>query len=106
MSFARPAGRHPTIADVAAAAQVSVATVNRVLSGRHVVRKATAQQVVEAAEAVGFYAARAIRSRLDIKLPKRTFGFLMQQPGRSLYQILGRELNAATLAAKAVQAEA
>jgi LacI family transcriptional regulator len=106
MSFARPAGRHPTIADVAAAAQVSVATVNRVLSGRHAVRKATAQQVVEAADALGFYAARAIRSRLDVKAPSRTFGFLMQQPGRSLYQILGRELNAATQAAKTVQAQA
>ena len=106
MSFERPTRLRPTIADVAAAAQVSVATVNRVLSGQHAVRKATAQQVVQAAESLGFYAARALRSRVDVEPPKRTFGFLMQQPGRSLYQILGRELSAATRATKAVQAEA
>ena len=106
MSTERPAKGRPTIADVAAVAQVSVATVNRVLSGRHAVRKATARQVVEAAESLGFYAARAIRSRVDLEPPKRTFGFLMQQPGRSLYQMLGRELKAATDSAKAVRAEA
>jgi LacI family transcriptional regulator len=96
----------PTIADVAAAAQVSVATVNRVLSGRHAVRKATAQQVVEAAETLGFYAARAMRSRAEVEPPRRTFGFLMQQRGRSLYQMLGRELAAATEASTAVRGEA
>lgn len=106
MSESAPTGRRPTIADVAAAAQVSVATVNRVLSGRHAVRKATARQVVEAAEALGFYAARAIRSRVEDDPPRRTFGFLMQQQGRSLYQMLGRELKAATLASTAVRAEA
>jgi LacI family transcriptional regulator len=98
--------RRPTIADVAAAAEVSVATVNRVLSGRHRVRKATAQQVVDAAETVGFYAARAIRSRAEVDAPQRTFGFLMQQRGRSLYQMLGAELKAATLASSAVRGDA
>ena len=94
------ANRRPTIADVAAAAQVSVATVNRVLSGKQPVRKATAQQVVQAAETVGFYAARAIRARVQAEPPRRTFGFLMQQSGRSLYQMLGNELRAATLASQ------
>ncbi len=56
MSEDAPADRRATIADVAAAAQVSVATVNRVLSGKQPVRKATARQVVQAAEALGFYA--------------------------------------------------
>ena len=74
MSFERPTRLRPTIADVAAAAQVSVATVNRVLSGQHAVRKATAQQVVQAAESLGFYAARALRSRVDVEPAKRTFG--------------------------------
>ena len=106
MSIESPFRRRPTIADVAAAAQVSIATVNRVLNGQQAVRKATAQQVVEAAEAIGFYAARAIRSRLEVKPPARTFGFLMQQSGRSLYQILGRELIAAARAATAVDVEA
>jgi LacI family transcriptional regulator len=100
------ANRRPTIADVAAAAQVSIATVNRVLSGKQAVRKATARQVAEAAEALGFYAARAIRVRTEAEPPRRTFGFLMQQRGRSLYQMLGSELKAATLASTAVRGEA
>jgi LacI family transcriptional regulator len=99
------ATRRPTIADVAEAAQVSVATVNRVLSGKQAVRKATARQVVEAAEAVGFYAARAIKIRAQTEPPKRSFGFLMQQKGRSLYQMLGKELQAATLSSTAVRGE-
>jgi LacI family transcriptional regulator len=98
--------RRPTIADVAAAAQVSIATVNRVLGGKQKVRKATAQQVVDAAEAVGFYAAGAIRVRAQPESPRRTFGFLMQQRGRSLYQMLGNELKAATLSSTAVRGEA
>jgi LacI family transcriptional regulator len=101
-----PASRRPTIADVAAAAEVSVATVNRVLSGKQLVRKATAKQVVEAAETLGFYAAKAIRARVQADPPRRTFGFLMQQQGRSLYQMLGDELKAATLASTAVRGEA
>jgi LacI family transcriptional regulator len=106
VSESAPATRRPTIADVAAAAQVSIATVNRVLSGKQAVRKATARQVVEAAEALGFYAARAIRVRADVEPPRRTFGFLMQQRGRSLYQMLGNELKASTLASSAVRGEA
>ena len=106
MSEDASTNRRPTIADVAAAAQVSIATVNRVLSGKQAVRKATAQQVVQAAEAVGYYAARAIRIRTQPEPPRRTFGFLMQQRGRSLYQMLGGELKAATLASSAVRGEA
>ena len=106
MSEDASANRRPTIADVAAAAQVSIATVNRVLSGKQPVRKATAQQVANAAEALGFYAARAIRVRTQAEPPRRTFGFLMQQRGRSLYQMLGNELKAATLASTAVRGEA
>src|ERR1700722_13848718 len=98
--------RRPTIADVAAAAQVSGATVNGVRSGKQPVRKATARQVVQAAETLGFYAARAMRVRAHAEPPRRTFGFLMQQRGRSLYQMLGNELKAATLASSAVRGEA
>lgn len=106
MSEDAPASRRPTIADVAAAAQVSVATVNRVLSGKQPVRRATARQVAEAAEALGFYAARAIRSRAETEPPRRVFGFLMQQRGRSFYQVLANELKAATIASTAVRGEA
>src|SRR3984957_6630127 len=98
--------RRPTIADVAAAAQVSVATVNRVLSGKQPVRKATARQGVQAPGTLGFYAARAMRVRAHAEPPPRTFGFLMQQKSRSLYKMLGNELKAATLASTAVRGEA
>ncbi len=65
-----------------------------------------ARQVVEAAETLGYYAARAMRVRAQAEPPRRTFGFLMQQRGRSLYQMLGNELKAATLASSAVRGEA
>jgi len=100
------ANRRPTIADVAAAAQVSVATVNRVLSGKQAVRRATAQQVVAAAEALGFYASRALRLRAQAEPPRRTFGFLMQQRGRAFYQTVGSALKAATAASTSVRGEA
>jgi LacI family transcriptional regulator len=100
------AKRRPTIADVAAAANVSVATVNRVLNGAQPVRKATEQQVVGAAEQIGFYAARALRGRPEFAPPARRFGFLMQQPERSLYQALGRELTAAAQGETRVEATA
>ena len=48
----------PTIADLAQASNVSVSTVDRVLSGRQSVRKATAEKVLSAAEAIGFYGTR------------------------------------------------
>ena len=49
--------RRPTIANVAEAAGVSVATVDRVLNARHSVRETTAERVLAAAEAIGFHAA-------------------------------------------------
>ena len=47
-----------------------------------------------------------MRVRTQAEPPRRTFGFLMQQRGRSLYQMLGNELKAATLASSAVRGEA
>src|SRR5271165_3317982 len=45
-------------------------------------------------------------ARAQAEPPRRTFGFLMQQRGRSLYQMLGAEVKAATLASSAVRGEA
>lgn len=96
----------PTIADVALEANVSVSTVDRVLSGRHPVRKATAQQVLAAAERIGFYATGTIRHRLKQDRPLRTFGFLLQQPRRTFYQIMGKALKEATETSEAIQGRA
>ena len=66
--------KRPTIADVARAAQVSPATVDRVLSGRMKVREETARKVHEAAETVGYHAAGAIRQRLLSDRPELKLG--------------------------------
>ena len=87
----------PTIADVAKAAEVSVATVDRVLNARHSVRLATAERVLAAAEAIGFHAAPLLKSRLRADLPQRTFAFLLQRPD-AFYTQFGADLAAATRA--------
>jgi LacI family transcriptional regulator len=96
----------PTIADVAKAANVSVSTVDRVLSGRHRVREETSQQVLRAAEAIGFYGTGAMRHRLRQDRPARTLGFLLQQPQRSFYKMLGQDLKEATDASTTVKGQA
>ncbi|KLK91931.1 LacI family DNA-binding transcriptional regulator [Microvirga sp. KLBC 81] len=96
----------PTIADVAKVANVSVSTVDRVLSGRHRVREATSQQVLRAAEAIGFYGTGMIRHRLGQDRPARSLGFLLQQPQRSFYKMLGQDLKEATDASTTIRGRA
>jgi LacI family transcriptional regulator len=86
----------PTIADLAKAAGVGLSTVDRVLNARAPVRRATAERVLRAAEEIGFYGTGAIRQRLRADKPERTFGFLLLQETRPLYQALAQALNAAT----------
>ena len=89
--------RRPTIADVARAAHVSVATVDRVLNARHRVREPTAERVLAAAETIGFHAAPLLKSRLRPDVPERTFAFLLQRPD-AFYTQLGADLADATRA--------
>lgn len=96
----------PTIADLARAAGVSISTVDRVLNGRDPVRSATAEKVLAAAEAIGFYATGAIRHRLGKDKPNRTFGFLLQQRSRIYYRDLGDALIEATNASTVVRGRA
>ncbi len=93
----RPLGRRPTIADLARAAGVSVATVDRVLNARHRVREPTAAQVLRAAETIGFHAAPLLKHRLRSEVPERGFAFLLQRPD-PFYTQLGADLAAATRA--------
>lgn len=85
----------PTIRDLAMAADVSVATVNRVLAGSGHVRPPTMQRVMAAAEAIGFYGIGAIHSRVAAARAKYRFGFLLHQPSRAFYQNLAAALRAA-----------
>ena len=73
----RPMSKRPTISDLAEAAGVSVATVDRVLNGRLPVREATARRVYEAATATGYHAAGLIRQRMRQDLPEYRLGFLL-----------------------------
>lgn len=88
-------GKRPTIADVARTAGVSVATVDRVLNGRHRVREETARRVYEAASEIGYHAAALIHRRLTQDLPQMDFGFLLQKESQPFYQAFGRALQEA-----------
>ncbi len=94
---AEPARRRPTIADLAEAAGVSVATVDRVLNRRHPVRDATARRVLEAAENLGYHATSLLRSRLQEQPKPGRMGFLLQRESSPFYQQLAGHLEAAAL---------
>lgn len=81
-----------TIADVARAAGVSVATVDRVMNKRHAVREVTAKKVYEAATSIGYHAANVIGARLQQDLPLYRVGILLQRPHQTFYQTLARTL--------------
>lgn len=87
--------RRPTIPDLAEAAGVSVATVNRVLAGSDTVRERTMRRVLDAAERIDFYGRGAISARIDAARPRDRFVALLQQPGRTFYELIGRELRRA-----------
>lgn len=87
--------KRPTIADVAKAAGVSVATVDRVLNGRHRVREETARRVYEAASEIGYHAAALIHQRLTKDVPQVEFGFLLQKESQPFYQAFGNALRQA-----------
>lgn len=92
--------RRPTIADLARASGVSVATVDRVLNARHPVREETTRRVYEAATAIGYHAAGLIRQRLLEDLPQYRLGFILQRPKQAFYQAFAREIEAAVAGAQ------
>lgn len=84
--------RRPTIADIADASGLSVATVDRVLNGRLPVRKETAERVFDAAQQLGYHGTGLIRRRLEQSLPHHRLGFLLQRPDQQFYQDFARVL--------------
>jgi LacI family transcriptional regulator len=87
--------RRPTIPDLAKAADVSVATVNRVLSGAGTVRGSMREKVQQAAEQIGFYGLGAIQARGVAARRKLRFGVLLLQPNRPFYQNVAQALRLA-----------
>lgn len=99
--------KRPSIADLAKAADVSIATVNRLLHGSARVRPQTITQITEAAEKIGFYGLGALRSRESEARPRYRLGFVLQQSSREIYRQFGQGIaDAARLHPKArVEAE-
>ena len=86
----------PTIRDLAHHAGVSVATVNRLISGGDGVREATRLRVLASAEAIGFYGLRALQHRaLAAATPVHRVGVLIQSPHRAFTATLMQALEAA-----------
>ena len=96
----------PTIADVAKAAGVSVATVDRVLNKRHPVREETTHRVLQAAESVKFYATDLLKQRVRPDAPRRTLGFVLQERAKEFYQGLAAALTHAAQNAPGVRGRA
>lgn len=90
--------RRPTISDLARSSGVSVATVDRVLNGRHKVREETARRVYDAAQSIGYHAVGLIRQRVFEDLPRYQLAFLLQKPTQSFYQAFAREIELAAAA--------
>jgi LacI family transcriptional regulator len=87
-----------TISDLAEAAGVSVATVNRVLGGKENVRQQTMQRVLSAAEDIGFYGIKSLAGRVSAAREQHRLGILLLQSNRSFYQRLAKSLEDAALA--------
>jgi LacI family transcriptional regulator len=96
----------PTIHDLAAAAGVSTATVDRVLNGRVKVREATARRVYEAARQIGYHAAPLIAQRLQTELAPMRFGIVLHKERQAFYQSFAAEVAAAIRAAPGIRGEA
>jgi LacI family transcriptional regulator len=96
--------KRPTLTDLAKAAGVSIATVDRVINRRLPVSDDTTQRVVRAAETIGYHATSLLKRRIA-ETPVRRFGFLLQKRD-AFYQNLGRELVQATKSAKDIDGKA
>jgi LacI family transcriptional regulator len=78
-----------TIMELAEAAGVSRATVNRVLSGKAKVKSETVQHILKVADGLGFYGIGAIRSRLKQHKSSIRLGVLLQQQKMPFHAELG-----------------
>ena len=92
---ASPDDKVVTMTDVAKAAGVGVATVDRVINRRARVRPETAKKVLAAAEALGFVRTGLIKDRINDNTAGHRLGFLLQKTSE-FYNELGQALSDAT----------
>ncbi|EYD75893.1 Transcriptional regulator, LacI family [Rubellimicrobium mesophilum DSM 19309] len=98
--------RRPTIRDVAQAAGLSQATVDRVLNGREQVREETARRVYEAARRIGYHAAPLIAQRLQAEVPTLRMGVVLHKEKQAFYQNFASEIEAAARRATGLRVRA
>lgn len=87
--------RRPGMAALAAAAGVSVATVDRLLNGREGVSPVTRAAVVEAALRIGHPAVTRLMAEGPEVVPVIRFGVLLHKQGQEFYQNMAREFRTA-----------
>lgn len=88
--------KRPGMATLAAAAGVSVATVDRLLNGREQVSAATRTAVLEAALRLGHPAAARLTEASTQDAPRTIrFGVLLHKQGQEFYQNMAREMRTA-----------
>ena len=90
--------KKPTIADLAFAANVGVATVDRVLNQRPNVSAATIQRVIDAAERIGYPTAILTAQSADAARPRVRFGFVLHKASQEFYRNFADALKAAVAA--------
>ncbi|SEN94325.1 transcriptional regulator, LacI family [Gemmobacter aquatilis] len=86
--------RRPGMVELAQAAGVSVATVDRVLNGREKVKPDTVARVHDAALRIGHPAARRI-APLAADLPELRFGVVLHKQGQEFYKAFAEALHRA-----------
>lgn len=97
--------KRPTMTDLAKAAGVSIATVDRVINRRLPVNSDTTQRVATAAEAIGYHGTSLLRRRM-VEVPARRFGFLLQKRNDPFYARFASELVKATTTAADIEGKA
>lgn len=94
--------RRPGMRELAAAAGVSLATVDRALNGREPVRAETRERLAEVALRIGHPAAARLTGG-QVLAPEVTFGVVLHKQGQDFYKAFAEELQRAVAAAAGVR---
>lgn len=84
--------KRATIKDLAEAASVSVATVNRVIGRSGPVSQCTIQRVLDAARAIGFYGLAGLEHRQSAAKRRHRLGLIIQSPHRLFANTLAQAI--------------